>query len=122
MNDPKRTILAGLAGGFLGVILAGTGFWLAGRQHAATDLPRKDAELLSEVLDRIRADYVERTDDHELMSSAIRGMVGELDPHSSFMDKDEFEELQIATEGNYSGVGVEVTLDEIGRASCRERV
>ena len=111
MNDPKRTILAGLAGGFLGVILAGTGFWLAGRQHAATDLPRKDAELLSEVLDRIRADYVERTDDHELMSSAIRGMVGELDPHSSFMDKDEFEELQIATEGNYSGVGVEVTLD-----------
>jgi carboxyl-terminal processing protease len=111
MSDPKRTLLAGLAGGILGAILAGTSVWLAGRHHAITDLPRKDAQLLSEVLDRIRADYVERTDDHKLMSSAIRGMVGELDPHSSFMDADEFEELKIATEGNYSGIGVEVTLD-----------
>lgn len=112
MSDPKRTLLAGLAGGILGAVLAGTGFWLAGRQHAAADLPHKDAELLSEVLDRIRADYVERTDDHKLMASAIRGMVGELDPHSAFMDKDEFDELKIATEGNYSGIGVEVTLDD----------
>ena len=111
MSDPKRTLLAGLAGGILGVILAGTGFWLAGRQHPVTDLPRRDAELLSEVLDRIRADYVERTDDHELMASAIRGMVGDLDPHSEFMDAGEFEELKIATEGNYSGIGVEVTLE-----------
>ena len=44
------------------------------------------------------------------MSNAIRGMVGELDPHSSFMDAEEFEDLRIATEGNYSGIGVEVTI------------
>lgn len=112
MSDPKRMLQAGLAGGILGMILAGAGFWLVGRDHAATDLPRKDAKLLSEVLDRIRADYVERTDDHKLMSSAIRGMVGELDPHSTFMDAEEFEELRIATEGNYSGIGVEVALDD----------
>ncbi|MGB5131007.1 MAG: S41 family peptidase [Steroidobacteraceae bacterium] len=111
MSDPKRMLLAGLAGGILGVMLAGAGFWLAGREQSSTDLPRRDAKLLSEVLDRIRADYVERTDDHKLMSSAIRGMVGELDPHSMFMDAGEFEELKIATEGNYSGIGVEVTLD-----------
>jgi carboxyl-terminal processing protease len=111
MSNPKRTLLAGLAGGILGIALAGAGFWLAGRQHAATDLPREDAKLLAEVLDRIKADYVERTDDHELMSSAIRGMVGELDPHSAFMNAREFEDLKIATEGNYSGIGVEVTLE-----------
>jgi carboxyl-terminal processing protease len=111
MNSRQRTLLAGLAGGVLGIALAGAGFWLAGREPAATDLPVGDAELLAEVLDRIQADYVERTDDHELMSSAIRGMVGELDPHSAFMDAGEFEDLKIATEGNYSGIGVEVTLE-----------
>ena len=111
MSNPKRTLLTGLAGGIMGIALAGAGFWLAGRQHAATDLPREDAELLAEVLDRIQTDYVERTDDHELMSSAIRGMVGELDPHSAFMNAREFEDLKIATEGNYSGIGVEVTLE-----------
>ena len=111
MNSRKRTLLAGLAGGILGIALTGAGFWLAGREHAPNDLPRKDAELLAKVLDRIHADYVDRTDNHELMSGAIRGMVGELDPHSAFMNADEFEELKIATEGNYSGIGVEVTLE-----------
>lgn len=111
MNSRERMLLAGLAGGILGIALVGAGFWLAGRERAATSLPREDAELLAEVLGRIQADYVERTDDHKLMSSAIRGMVGELDPHSAFMDAGEFEDLRIATEGNYSGIGVEVTLE-----------
>jgi len=111
MSNPKRTLLAGLAGGILGISLAGAGFWLAARERVPADLPRQDAALLAQVLDRIQADYVERTDGHELMSSAIRGMVGELDPHSAFMDAREFEDLKIATEGNYSGIGVEVTLE-----------
>lgn len=111
MNSRERTLLAGLAGGILGIALACTGFWLAGRERAPGALPRKDAELLAEVLDRIQADYVDRTDNHELLSGAIRGIVGELDPHSAFMNAGEFEELRIATEGNYSGIGVEVTLE-----------
>ena len=111
MHSRERTLLVGLAGGILGIALAFAAFWLAGRERAATDLPPEDAELLAEVLDRIQADYVEGTDDHELMSSAIRGMVGKLDPHSAFMDAGEFEDLKIATGGNYSGIGVEVTLE-----------
>ena len=111
MSNPKRTLLAGLAGGILGISLAGAGFWLAARERVPADLPRQDAALLAQVLDRIQADYVERTDGHELMASAIRGMVGKLDPHSAFMDAREFEDLKIATEGNYSGIGVEVTLE-----------
>ncbi len=111
MDSRERLLLAGLAGGILGIALAGAGFWLAGRGHAGISLPGDDAELLAEVLGRIRADYVERKDDHDLMSGAIRGMVGELDPHSAFMDAGEFEDLRIATEGNYSGIGVEVTLE-----------
>ena len=111
MNSRERTLLAGLAGGILGIALTGAGFWLASRERAPNDLPRKDAELLAEVFDRIQADYVDRTDNHELMSGAIRGMVGKLDSHSAFMNAGEFEELKIATEGNYSGIGVEVTLE-----------
>lgn len=111
MSHPRRTLLAVLLGCLLGVTLAAATSWFAGREQRTADLSPKDARLLAEVLDRIRDDYVDRTDNHELVSNAIRGMVGELDPHSAFMDADEFEDLRIATEGNYSGIGVEVTLE-----------
>jgi carboxyl-terminal processing protease len=111
MNHPRRTLLAALLGCLLGVTLAAATLWIAGGERDAANLPQKDARLLAEVLDRIHDEYVDRTDNHELMANAIRGMVGELDPHSAFMDADEFEDLRIATEGNYSGIGVEVTLE-----------
>ncbi|HXV39750.1 MAG TPA: S41 family peptidase [Steroidobacteraceae bacterium] len=107
----RRTLLAVLLGCLLGVSLAWSAAWVAGRGHGAAELRGQDARLLSEVIDRIHADYVDRTDDHELLKDAIRGMVGELDPHSAFMDANEFEDLRIATEGNYSGIGVEVTAE-----------
>jgi carboxyl-terminal processing protease len=112
MSQPRRTLLAALLGCLAGVILAFATFWLSRPDHARPDLPPKDARLLSEVMGLIEEDYVEATDDHQLMSNAIRGMVGELDPHSAFMDRDEFEDLKIATEGNYSGIGVEVTVQD----------
>ena len=107
----RGTVLAALLGCLLGVSLAFAALLIAGRDRYAARLPSEDAELLAEVLGRIRADYVERRDDHELMASAVRGMVSDLDPHSAFMDEDEFEDLRIATEGNYSGIGIEVTLE-----------
>jgi carboxyl-terminal processing protease len=111
MSHPKRTLLAALLGCLAGVMLAAATLWLSDRRDRPAELSASDARLLAEVLERIEVDYVDRTDNHELMSTAIRGMVGELDPHSSFMDADEFEDLRIATEGNYSGIGVEVTLE-----------
>jgi carboxyl-terminal processing protease len=113
MSQNRRIVLAGLVGCLAGVALAAATLGLS--RHAAPrpgELPPKDAHLLSEVMGLIRDDYVDKTDDHQLMSNALRGMVGELDPHSSFMDKDEFDDLKIATEGNYSGVGVEVTIED----------
>jgi carboxyl-terminal processing protease len=109
--QPRRTLLAILLGCLLGVSLAWGTAWVAGKGRGASELRPQDARLLSEVIDRIHADYVDRTDDHELLKDAIRGMVGELDPHSAFMDANEFEDLRIATEGNYSGIGVEVTAE-----------
>ena len=109
--QPRKTLIAVLLGCLLGVSLAWGTLWLAGRRQGDSELRPQDARLLSEVIDRIHADYVDRTDDRELVTDAIRGMVGELDPHSSFMDANEFEDLRIATEGNYSGIGVEVTAE-----------
>ncbi len=113
MSQNRRIVLAALLGCLAGVVLAAATF--AFSRHAAPragGLPPRDARLLSEVMGLIHDDYVDRTDDHQLMSNAVRGMVGELDPHSAFMDKDEFDDLKIATEGNYSGIGVEVTIED----------
>ena len=113
MSQNRRIVLAALLGCLAGVVLAAATF--AFSRHAAPrpgDLPPGDARLLSEVMGLIHDDYVDKTDDHQLMSNAVRGMVGELDPHSAFMDKDEFDDLKIATEGNYSGIGVEVTIED----------
>jgi carboxyl-terminal processing protease len=111
MTHRRRTLLVGLVGCLAGVVLAAATFLVSRQGEGTTRIAPEDEELLAEVLDRIRDDYVEGTDDHELMSNAIRGMVGELDPHSAFMSAEEFEDLRIATEGNYSGIGVEVTME-----------
>ncbi len=112
MSQSRRTVLAALLGCLAGVIIAAATVWLSREARDEAGVPPRDARLLSEVMGLIHDDYVDRTDDHTLMSNAIRGMVGELDPHSAFMNKDEFENLRIATEGNYSGIGVEVTADD----------
>lgn len=96
-------IAAGIAVSVAGAVLASRG--------AATDsLPWDDVRLLTEVLERVKQEYVEPVDDHRLMESAVRGMVTNLDPHSQFLDADEYEEIRISTTGNYSGVGLEVNL------------
>jgi carboxyl-terminal processing protease len=112
MSQPRRIVLAALLGCLAGVLIAGATVWLSRESRQEPAIPPQDARLLSEVMGLIHEDYVDKTDDHTLMSNAIRGMVGELDPHSAFMDKDEFEDLKIATEGNYSGIGVEVTAED----------
>jgi carboxyl-terminal processing protease len=112
MSQSRRVVLAALLGCLAGVVIAIAAFWLSRGNHREPGIPAQDARLLAEVMGMIHEDYVDKTDDHELMSNAIRGMVGELDPHSAFMDEEEFEDLKIATEGNYSGIGVEVTVED----------
>lgn len=77
----------------------------------AKTVPWQDARLLAEVLERVRQEYVERISDQELIEAAIRGMIADLDPHSAFLDPEEFDEIRISTTGEYSGVGIEVALE-----------
>ena len=98
-------------GAALGFALAVSGGVLAQREPAAKPLPWEDARLLAEVIGRIRSEYVDAVDEHELMQHAVRGMVSGLDAHSTFLDEGEIEDLRIATEGNYSGIGIEVSYE-----------
>jgi carboxyl-terminal processing protease len=110
MSDKARGFLQfglGLAAG-LAVAVGGTVF--AGRDPQSDALPWDDVRLLTEVLERVKQDYVEPVDDHRLLESAVRGMVTSLDAHSQFLDADEYEEIRISTSGNYSGVGLEVNM------------
>lgn len=76
-----------------------------------TTIPWRDARLLAEVLEHVRQEYVENIPDDKLIEAAIRGMIADLDPHSAFLDPEEFDEIRISTTGEYSGVGIEVALE-----------
>ncbi|MGB5735117.1 MAG: S41 family peptidase [Thiohalocapsa sp.] len=75
-------------------------------------LPLKDLRIFAEVFGRIKSDYVEPVDDRKLLSSAIRGMLGGLDPHSAYLDPDEYKDLQVGTTGEFGGLGIEVGMED----------
>jgi carboxyl-terminal processing protease len=84
----------------------------AGEQAAEAELPIEDLRLFAEIFSMIKADYVEPMDDTTLLRDAVRGMLGGLDPHSSYLDPDSFREINIDTRGEFGGLGLEVTLED----------
>jgi carboxyl-terminal processing protease len=103
-------LLAGIA---IGLSLGLAHGVLADKPAApGADLPWQDARLLAEVLERVKHDYVNPVDDHQLLQAAIRGMVSSLDPYSAYLDGDEYDEIKISSSGEYSGVGIEVSIED----------
>jgi len=76
------------------------------------DLPWRDAQVLAEVMERVKRDYVNPVDDHQLLQAAVRGMVSSLDPYSAYLDGEEYDEIKISSSGQYSGVGIEVSMED----------
>jgi carboxyl-terminal processing protease len=76
------------------------------------DLPWQDARMLAAVLERVKHDYVNPVDDHQLLQAAIHGMVASLDPYSAYLEGDEYDEIKISSSGRYSGVGIEVSIED----------
>jgi carboxyl-terminal processing protease len=76
------------------------------------DLPWQDARTLAAVLERVKHDYVNPVDDHQLLQAAIRGMVASLDPYSAYLDGDEYDEVKISSSGSYSGVGIDLSIED----------
>ncbi len=81
-------------------------------QEAAVGfVPMQDVAVLAEVLERVRREYVDVVDDRQLIESAIRGVISELDAHSRYLASDAYEDIRISTTGNYSGVGLDVSFE-----------
>jgi carboxyl-terminal processing protease len=105
-----RATLVVVIGTILGLGLSLGGGLMAERENLSPDeLAADQAKLLAEVMERVKRDYVEPIDDAMLLESAIRGMVGDLDPHSEFLDANEYQDIRASTSGRYSGVGLEVS-------------
>jgi carboxyl-terminal processing protease len=75
-------------------------------------IPMEDVQRFSNAISLIKKYYVKPVDDKELFDNAIRGMVSGLDPHSSYLDENDFKELQTSTSGEFGGLGLEVTMEE----------
>jgi carboxyl-terminal processing protease len=110
MNRPLRNLPLLLAGVALGGLLSLTRGVLAEKEPAA--LPLEDLRAFAEVLEKIKSDYVESVDDKTLLGSAIRGMLTGLDPHSSYLEPDEYKDLRAGTTGEFGGLGIEVSMED----------
>ena len=71
----------------------------------------KQLNLFGEVYERVRSEYVEKIKDKDLIEAAINGMLQSLDPHSSYLNSDSFEEMKVQTKGEFGGLGIEVTME-----------
>jgi len=118
MEWNMRSLLTGTAlGGVLGAVAVGFAAMAWPQQETpAPEDPRaltyQQIELFAEIFARAQRDYVVPIDEKEAMSAAINGMLMSLDPHSGYLDPEDFQSLQVQTSGEYGGLGLEVTMEE----------
>jgi carboxyl-terminal processing protease len=81
-------------------------------QRSLTPLPVEEMRAFTDVYDTIKRNYVEPVEDKKLFAEAINGMLTGLDPHSAYLDQDAFRELQVGTQGEFGGLGIEVGMED----------
>ncbi len=114
MKIATRYVLVLLLGVFIGA-----GFTLdtavlakrEGEQAVSTTLPLDELRTFTEVFSKIKSDYVEDVADKKLLEDAIGGMLAGLDPHSTYLDPEGYKDVRIGTEGQFGGLGIEVTME-----------
>ena len=98
-----------------GLILLMGLFWLPVQAPAQADaeaLPLEQLRTFADIFGRIKANYVEPVEDKVLLENAIRGMVSGLDPHSNYLDAEDYKDLQVGTKGEFGGLGIEVGMED----------
>jgi carboxyl-terminal processing protease len=106
-----RTLAVAAGGALVGAALVSAAL-VAGVAHAVPERasPFRNLGVFARALAHVEASYVEEVDQDELIHGAIRGMVATLDPHSAFMDPEEYRILTSDTEGRFGGIGVEIDI------------
>ena len=112
MQTRYRVLAGTLAGMVVGVTTSISLNVFAFKQTVESTPPLNELQQFSEVYSRIKESYVEEPKDKELMTNAIRGMLNGLDPHSAYLDEEEFKELQVGTSGEFGGLGIEVGMED----------
>ena len=82
--------------------------------QAKPPLPWEDVRMLADVMQLVKQQYVEPVDDKTLIKGAIRGMLGNLDPHSDFLDQSDYSDMEDLTSGEFNGIGIDVGEDDDG--------
>lgn len=96
----------------LAIILASNLSYPSLNLNASERVPAENIEQFVDVFNRIKEQYVDEVNDEILFKAAIKGMVNGLDPHSSFLTSDDFNELKIGTTGKFGGLGIEITTED----------
>jgi len=104
---------AGLVGiGVLAGVLISLNFSANANKEATSPLPVEELRSFADVFNAIKTGYVESVEDKKLINNAISGMLSNLDPHSAYLDADAFKDLQVGTQGEFGGLGIEVGMED----------
>lgn len=109
MPSNSQPVVQRLVTAFFAVTLS----WQAwAKEPQEPRLPLEELRTFVEVMERIKSAYVEPIDDKTLLENAIKGMLNNLDPHSSYLDPKAFQDLQESTSGEFGGLGIEVGMED----------
>ncbi len=101
-----------VVGVLIGVAISLNFSAVAQRATRALPLPIEELRAFTEVFGRVKSDYVDPVEDKKLITEAINGMLAGLDPHSAYLDQEAFRELQVGTQGEFGGLGIEVGMED----------
>ncbi len=109
----KKYALVGLGGTLAGALIATqVAGPLIAQEATKSASVYEQLDLFGDIFERIRAQYVEEVDSEKLIEAAINGMLTSLDPHSSYLNAKDFDDMQVQTHGEFGGLGIEVTQEE----------
>lgn len=111
MRSKLKQIGLVMTGVFAGVMIS-LNFSANADKMAAAPLPVEELRAFADVFNAIKQGYVEPVDDRKLITGAISGMLSGLDPHSSYLDAEAFKDLQVGTQGEFGGLGIEVGMED----------
>jgi carboxyl-terminal processing protease len=98
--------------GLVAGVMLSVNFSAIAQKEGAAPLPIEELRSFADVFNAIKQGYVEPVEDKQLITHAISGMLANLDPHSAYLDADAFRDLQVSTQGEFGGLGIEVSMED----------